>query len=175
MSSADAAPIWLRNAALECGVASEHADVHNDGPFCEDTDLMQVDNKLLDDLARVAGGAVGALTGLRGEVEAQVRQQFERILSRMDVVSREEFEAAREMAVKARTGEEELADRVTALEALVATLVAERELAAGAPGPKRPATSHSAATHSAGTAPGSTSGSATGLGTGPTASPSEGG
>ncbi|EWY41137.1 hypothetical protein N825_31240 [Skermanella stibiiresistens SB22] len=133
---------------------------------------MQVDNKLLDDLARVAGGAVGALTGLRGEVEAQVRQQFERILSRMDVVSREEFEAAREMAVKARTGEEELADRVTALEALVATLVAERELAAGAPGPKRPA-----ATHSAGTTPGSSTGSAAGsakdLGTGQDGSPSE--
>ena len=42
---------------------------------------MQVDNKLLDDLARVAGGAFGALTGLRGEIEAQVRQQFERILN----------------------------------------------------------------------------------------------
>jgi BMFP domain-containing protein YqiC len=103
---------------------------------------MQVDNKLLDDLARVAGGAIGALTGLRGEVEAQVRQQFERILSQMDVVSREEFEAAREMAVKARTEQEDLTERVTTLEALVATLVAERELAHGAPGPKRAARPH---------------------------------
>ncbi|WP_158044027.1 accessory factor UbiK family protein [Skermanella pratensis] len=105
---------------------------------------MQVDNKLLDDLARVAGGAVGALTGLRGEVEAQVRQQFERILSRMDVVSREEFEAAREMAVKARSEQEELSDRVTSLEALVATLLAERELVHETPGPKRPAGGHAA-------------------------------
>ena len=105
---------------------------------------MQVDNKLLDDLARVAGGAVGALTGLRGEVEAQVRQQFERILSRMDLVSREEFEAAREMAAKARSEQEDLTDRVTALEALVATLLAERELAHETAAPKRPAGGHAA-------------------------------
>ena len=102
---------------------------------------MQANNKLLDDLARVAGGALGAISGLRGEVEAQLRQQFERILSQMDVVSRDEFEAAREIAVAARTEQEGLADRVTRLEALVATLVAERELAAPA-APRRPAPGH---------------------------------
>jgi BMFP domain-containing protein YqiC len=61
------------------------------------------------------------------------------------VVSREEFEAAREVAVKARTEQEDLAERVTALEALVATLVAERELAHDAPGPKRSARPHGSA------------------------------
>lgn len=100
---------------------------------------MQVDNKILDDLARVAGGAIGALSGLRNEVEGQIRQQFERILSQMDVVSREEFEAARAMAAKAREEQEALGERVTALEALVATLVAERELAEPRPAPRRPA------------------------------------
>jgi len=110
---------------------------------------MQVDNKLLDDLARVAGGAFGALTGLRSEIEAQVRQQFERILIQMDVVSREEFEAAREIAVKARSEQEDMADRVTALEALVATLVAERELAHATPAPKRPASAAPKATSGA--------------------------
>jgi BMFP domain-containing protein YqiC len=85
---------------------------------------MQVENKLLDDLARVASGALGALSGLRGEVEAQLRQQFERVLSQMDVVSREEFEAAQEMVVRARTEQEKLSERVAALEAQVATLVA---------------------------------------------------
>lgn len=99
---------------------------------------MQVDNKLLDDLARIAGGAFGALSGLREEAEAQVRQQFERVLSGMDVVAREEFDAVREMAAKARTEQEALGERVTALEALVATLVAERELAEGRPKPRRP-------------------------------------
>ena len=86
---------------------------------------MQVENKLLDDLAKVANGALGALSGLRGEVEAQLRQQFERVLSQMDVVSREEFEAVKEMAARARAEQEGLAERVAALEARVAVLGAK--------------------------------------------------
>lgn len=78
---------------------------------------MQVDNKLLDDLARVASGALGAFSTLREEAEAQMRQQFERILSRMDMVSREEFDAVKAMAVKAREEQEILAARLAALEA----------------------------------------------------------
>lgn len=85
---------------------------------------MQVDNRILDDLARVAGGALGALSSLREEAEAQMRQQFERVLSRMDVVSREEHEAVRAMAAKAREEQETLADRVATLEATVASLAA---------------------------------------------------
>lgn len=113
---------------------------------------MQVDNKLLDDLARMAAGAVGALSGIKGEVEAQFRQQFERILSQMNLVSRDEFEAVRAMAQKAREQQEaeaagsgaaavaELQERITRLEALVATLTAERELSHSDAPPKRPAT-----------------------------------
>jgi BMFP domain-containing protein YqiC len=81
---------------------------------------MQVDNKLLDDLARVASGALGAFSTLREEAEAQMRQQFERILSRMDMVSREEFDAVKAMAVKAREEQEILAARLAALEAKTA-------------------------------------------------------
>jgi len=81
---------------------------------------MQVDNRLLDDLARVASGAFGAISGVRGEVEARMKQQFERILSEMDVVSREEFEAVRAMAAKARAEQEALEKRVAALEAVMA-------------------------------------------------------
>ncbi len=92
---------------------------------------MQVENKLLDDLARVAGGALGALSGLRGEVEAQLRQQFERVLSQMDVVSREDFEAVKEIAVAARSEQEDLAERVLALEAQVAALAAKLEKSEG--------------------------------------------
>jgi BMFP domain-containing protein YqiC len=109
--------------------------------------VMQIDNKLLDDLARMASGAVGALSGLRGEVESQFRQQFERILSQMNVVSRDEFEAVKAMAQTAREGQEalaeraaraaELEERVTRLEALVATLTAERELSHVETPPKR--------------------------------------
>ena len=83
---------------------------------------MQVDNKILDDLARVAGGAFGAFSSLREEAEAQMRQQFERILSRMDVVSREEFQAVSAMAAKAREEQEVLSERVAALEASLAEL-----------------------------------------------------
>ena len=78
---------------------------------------MQVDNRLLDDLARVASGAVGALSGVRGEVEAQLKQQFERILGEMDLVTREEFEAVKQVAANARTEQEHLEKRVAKLEA----------------------------------------------------------
>lgn len=78
---------------------------------------MQVDNRLLDDLARVASGAFGALSGVRGEVEARLKHQFERILSEMDMVSREEFDAVKAMAAKARAEQEALEKRVAAMEA----------------------------------------------------------
>ncbi|MFY8093057.1 MAG: accessory factor UbiK family protein [Niveispirillum sp.] len=78
---------------------------------------MQVDNKLFDDLARVASGAMGAISGIRGEVEGQIRQQFERILAQMDVVSREEFEAVKAVAAEARARQEALEEKLAALEA----------------------------------------------------------
>jgi len=80
---------------------------------------MQTDNRLLDDLARVATGALGALTGVRNEVETRIREQFERILARMDLVTREEFEAVKEMASRARAEQEELQRRLAELEARV--------------------------------------------------------
>lgn len=92
---------------------------------------MQIDSKILDDLARVASGAVGTLAGVRSEVEAQMRQQFERILSQLDVVSRDEFEAVREMAVAARAAQTGLEERVVVLESSLARLVAERAASPG--------------------------------------------
>lgn len=78
---------------------------------------MQADNRLLDDLARVASGAMGAASGLKDEVEAIVRRQLERILASMDLVSRDEFDAVKEMAAKARAEQEALSERVARLEA----------------------------------------------------------
>ena len=80
---------------------------------------MQTQNRLLDDLARVAGGALGVASGMRGEIEARLREQFERVLARMDLVTREEFDAVRAMAVKAREEQEELAERLAAMEAQI--------------------------------------------------------
>ena len=83
---------------------------------------MQADNRFLDDLARVANGAVGALSGVREEVEAMVRQRAERLLADMDLVTREEFEAVKAVAAKARLEQEALEDRVATLEAALAEL-----------------------------------------------------
>ena len=106
---------------------------------------MQVDNKLLDDLARVAAGAAGAVTGLRDEVEAQMRQRMERLLAHMDVVTREEFEVVRELAANARREQEALAATVTALERRIAELEGGAPKAAAKAAPrtvaKRPAAS----------------------------------
>jgi len=77
---------------------------------------MQTRNRILDDVARVAGGAMSAMTGLAGEVEALVRKQLERALSKLDMVSREEFEAVRTMAARARQEQETLAKRLERLE-----------------------------------------------------------
>jgi BMFP domain-containing protein YqiC len=81
---------------------------------------MQTDNRLLDDLSRVATGAFAALSGVREEVEVRLREQFEKVLARMDVVPREEFDAVRAMAVEARAEQERLAARLAAVEALLA-------------------------------------------------------
>jgi BMFP domain-containing protein YqiC len=78
---------------------------------------MQTDNKLLDDLAKAAAGAVGGLTGMRHEIESRIRHQIERILAGMNLVNRDEFEAVKAMAAKARMEQEALAGRLAALEA----------------------------------------------------------
>jgi len=69
------------------------------------------------ELADEASGAMGALSGVRGEVEARLRDQLERVLAGMDLVSREEFEAVKAMAAKAREEQELLRRRLEALEA----------------------------------------------------------
>ncbi len=83
---------------------------------------MQSQNRFFDDLARMAAGAAGALTGVRGEIEARFRDQLERVLAGMDLVSREEFEAVKAMAAKARDEQEILLDRIEALETRLAAL-----------------------------------------------------
>jgi BMFP domain-containing protein YqiC len=78
---------------------------------------MTAQNRILDDVARLITDAAGAAQGVRREVETVVKTQMQRILSDMDVVTREEFEAVREMAVMAREENDRLAERLAALEA----------------------------------------------------------
>ncbi len=85
---------------------------------------MQNQNPFFEDIARVASGAMGALSGLRAEMEAMLRQQMERFTSGLDLVPREEFDVVQAMAQKARQEQEALAVRVAALEAQLAALAA---------------------------------------------------
>ena len=87
---------------------------------------MQTNNKLLDDLARVASGAFGVAAGMRDELEGVLRQRFARVVGELNVVDREEFEAVKAMAAKARAEQEALAARVAALEAQIAKLSAAK-------------------------------------------------
>jgi len=78
---------------------------------------MQTDNPFLDGLAKLFTDAAGAAQSLRSEVELLVRQRMEKLVADMNLVSREEFDAVKAMAAKARAENESLAARVAALEA----------------------------------------------------------
>jgi BMFP domain-containing protein YqiC len=82
--------------------------------------MPQTSGRLFDDLSRFFTDAAGLAEGARREVETVVRGQIERLMAGMDVVSREEFEAAKEMAAKARSENEALSARIAALEARLA-------------------------------------------------------
>lgn len=78
---------------------------------------MQSQKRIFDDIAKVAGGALGALGSLKQEVENLVKQRMDRFVADHDLVSREEFEAVKAMASEARAEQERLLARVTELEA----------------------------------------------------------
>lgn len=75
--------------------------------------------KFFEDFAKAASGAASALAGIKEEIQALARQQAERILAELEVTPREEFEAVRDMAAKARVEQEKLEKRVAKLEALL--------------------------------------------------------
>ena len=106
---------------------------------------MQTDNRLFDDLAKVANGALHTMTGVRDEIENRVRERVERWLGDMDMVPREEFDAIKAVAQKARAEQETLAARVEVLESRIAVLEGSRKTTK----PTRAARSRSAAKSSA--------------------------
>ncbi len=91
-------------------------------------------NRILDEFAKLMTDAAGAAQGVRREVETAFRGQAERILNSMDIVQREEFEAARDMAVKAREENARLSARIDELEARLVALTAAAEKSAPASG-----------------------------------------
>jgi BMFP domain-containing protein YqiC len=84
--------------------------------------VTQTTNRFLDELSKLLTDAAGAAQGMRREVETLMRAQGERILRDMDVVQREEFEAVKEMAAKARDENERLSARIGELESELARL-----------------------------------------------------
>ena len=82
--------------------------------------MPQSSNRLLDEFAKLMTDAAGVAQGARREVETLMRAQGEKMLAGLDVVQREEFEAVKAMAAKAREENELLATRLTALEATLA-------------------------------------------------------
>ena len=94
---------------------------------------MQSDNRLFEDLSRVATGAFSALAGVRDEVETRIREQVEKILARLNLVTREEFDAVQAMAARARAEQEALELRVAALESRLGS-PAPGDAARGEPG-----------------------------------------
>lgn len=78
--------------------------------------MTQTTGRLFDDIAKVMTNAAGAAQGFRRDVETMVRSQAEKLLREMDVVQREEFEAVKAMAQKAREENERLAQRIAELE-----------------------------------------------------------
>jgi BMFP domain-containing protein YqiC len=99
---------------------------------------MQSQSRFFDDLARVAAGAMGTLSGVKSEVEARLREQLDRVLASMDLVSRDEFEAVKAMAARARAEQENLEKRVAELESRLAALSARETAASAATGDGTP-------------------------------------
>lgn len=78
--------------------------------------MTQTTNRFFDEIARLMNDAAGAAQGVKREVETVMRSQAERILRDLDLVKREEFEAVKDMAAKAREENEALAARIALLE-----------------------------------------------------------
>jgi BMFP domain-containing protein YqiC len=79
--------------------------------------MRETRGSVFDDFTRLIGDATGMAQGVRRELEQVVKGQFERWLATLDVVTREEFEAVKEMAAHARDENDKLEARLAALEA----------------------------------------------------------
>ncbi|MEL6966795.1 MAG: accessory factor UbiK family protein [Pseudomonadota bacterium] len=86
---------------------------------------FQGPGRLLDELAKLVTDAAGMAQGARREVETVIKSQGERIIGQMELVQRDEFEAVKEMAAKARLENETLRAELDELKATVAAMTAK--------------------------------------------------
>jgi BMFP domain-containing protein YqiC len=93
---------------------------------------MQSENRLFDDFVKVMNGAAGTLAGMTREAEGAFRERMRDWIGGLDMVSRDEFEAVKAIAVAAREENHALKTRIEALETAAKT---------GAAKPKKSTTS----------------------------------
>lgn len=105
---------------------------------------MQSENRFFDDLAKMVNGVAGTVAGAGREAEAAMRERAKEWVGRMDFVSREEFEAVKQMAATARAETEALKARLDKLEG-GAKPAAEPKAAAAKPAAAKPVTAKPAA------------------------------
>jgi BMFP domain-containing protein YqiC len=77
---------------------------------------MQSENPFVADFVKLINGAAGTLAGMGREARDSARERFKEFMGEMDFVSREEFDAVKDMAAKARDESETLKKRVDELE-----------------------------------------------------------
>ena len=78
---------------------------------------MQSQNPMIADFVKLVNGAAGTIAGMTREAQEGARERIKETVGGLDFVSREEFEAVKEMAAKARAENEALSARLDALEA----------------------------------------------------------
>lgn len=79
--------------------------------------MTTTQTRIFDDLAKLMTNAAGAAQGVRREIDTLIQAQMERVLNNMDLVKRDEFEAVKAMAAKARDENDALSARLAVLEA----------------------------------------------------------
>ena len=77
---------------------------------------MQSENRFFDDLAKILNGAAGTFAGMGREAEAGMKERMRGFMGGMDFVSRDEFDAVKAMAAKARAEVDALSARIAILE-----------------------------------------------------------
>ena len=99
---------------------------------------MQSQNRLFDDFVKVMNGAAGTLAGMTREAQAAMQERARDWIGGLDMISREEFEAVKAMAVAARDENEALAARLAALEAQLGGATAPAAAPKAPKAPKKP-------------------------------------
>lgn len=93
----------------------------------DETAMTHTSNRLLDEFAKLMNDAAGVAQGVRQEVETVLKSQAERLIAEMDLVKRDDFDALKDMVVKAREENARLEKKIADLEARLSTKTATRK------------------------------------------------